>query len=166
VRAAGQFEEVGEGLELGGGEVGELAVVFAADGVVEFGEPGEAGGGDVAEVDAAVVGAAFAFGEFEYCEAFEEAGDVGDAGDHAAADFEDRYSGGVFTAEDAEDVVGGLREAVGFEEFDEGFGEEMGSWAGESMGLGLRMRVARPGVGSGAGGTILGTVGRYGCGNK
>lgn len=128
--SASLFEQGAELFELGDAHVFELGFVGGECRAIKCGEGFEASGGDVAVDNPAIAVAAGAFDILELFETIYEAGDVGDAVDHSPADFENGDAFGVFAAEDAEDVVGGLGELGGFKELGEGVGEDL---AGEDQ---------------------------------
>ena len=131
---SGFFEQVVELVELGAGHVAELLVVDLEDGLVELVQQVAADVGDADAGDAAVVVGPGPDDQVGVDEAVDEPGDVGHAGDEPAADFEAGQALGVFVvlgaAEDAQDVVGGLGQAVLFEEVVE-IGRELARGADE-----------------------------------
>lgn len=114
---AGFFEEAGEVGEFGLCHVAELLPVEFVDGLVELGEEVESLLCDGHEDHAAVVGGALAGGEAHLFEAVDDAGDIGDLGDHHRADLGARLGRAalVAAAEDAKAVVEGLGEFEGLE---------------------------------------------------
>ena len=115
------------------GEVAELLFDGEEGGGVEVGGEFFAFGGEGEEDEAAVGRGALAFEEAHSDEFVGEAGDVGNAGDEAVADFQygEALAGvGFFAGEDAEDVVVGGAEVMGFEVRFGGL-EELGEGAPE-----------------------------------
>jgi hypothetical protein len=140
---AGFGEECGEGGELGGREVAEGLFVEVGEGLVELCEEGEACGRDFDVDDSAVFVATRTLSEALVFESVDEACDVGDLGDHGAADGgagRAEVGGGAGlglegAAEDSEDVVRGFGEVVLAEEVGEVGGEGRGGADDVEVGL-------------------------------
>jgi hypothetical protein len=102
---AGAFQKADEGGELFGRELAEELDGYGLDDGIHLTEQVESGVCDTGPDDASVARVAVLHDELEGLEASEQAGDVGNGGEHAVADGGAGEATGMGAAEDAEDVV-------------------------------------------------------------
>jgi hypothetical protein len=129
------LEQAVEAGELSRREVAELALVEVEQGLVEAIEGVAADGGEDEADDAAVVVVADAAEHALTDEAGGQSGDVGRLADELIGDAEAGGAGVGAAAEDAEDVVAGLGQAVLFEEPGEVVAEDAGGADEVEVGL-------------------------------
>ena len=102
---AGALEELCEGGDFIGRELAEELDGYGLDDGIHLAKQVKAGVGDAGPDDAAVARVAVLLNEPEGLESGEQAGDVGDGGEHAVSDGGAGEAVGMRAAEDAEDVV-------------------------------------------------------------